>query len=60
VAVERLTEIGGRRMPFLRWSFVRMAVGMPKLQKEWQVGDGRDKALGQYVLAKPVGVTSMT
>jgi catechol O-methyltransferase len=38
-------------MPFLRWSFLRMAVGLPKLLKEWQVGDGREEALGQYVLA---------
>jgi catechol O-methyltransferase len=51
LVVKRLTEIGGRRVPFLRWSFVRMAVGMPKLLKEWQVGDGREEALGQYVLA---------
>ncbi len=49
--VKRLTEMGGRRMPFLRWSFVRMAIGMPKLLKEWQVGDGREEALAQYVLA---------
>ena len=45
LAVKRLTEIGGRRVPLLRWSFVRMAVGMPKLLKEWQVGDGREEAL---------------
>jgi catechol O-methyltransferase len=49
--VKRLTEIGGRRLPFLRWSFLRMAVGMPKLLKDWQVGDGREEALAQYVLA---------
>jgi catechol O-methyltransferase len=48
---KRLTEIGGRRVPFLRWSFVRMAIGMPKLLKEWQVGDGREEALARYVLA---------
>jgi catechol O-methyltransferase len=48
--VKRLTEIGGRRVPFLRWSFWRMAVGMPKLLKEWQVGDGREEALCQYVI----------
>src|SRR5947209_3132178 len=49
--VKRLTELGGRRVPFLRWSFVRMAIGMPKLLKEWQVGDGREEALAQYVRA---------
>jgi catechol O-methyltransferase len=49
--VKRLREIGGRRLPFMRWSFLRMAIGMPKLLKEWQVGDGREEALAQYVLA---------
>src|SRR5246127_171442 len=49
--MRRLTEFGGRRVPFLRWSFLRMAVGMPKLLKEWQGGDGREEALGPYVLA---------
>jgi catechol O-methyltransferase len=38
-------------MPFLRWSFVRMLVGMKKLTTEWQVGDGREDALREYVLA---------
>jgi catechol O-methyltransferase len=47
---KRLTEIGGKRLPILRWSFVRMAIGMPKLLKEWQVGDGREEALARYVL----------
>jgi catechol O-methyltransferase len=47
----RLTEIGGRRLPFLRWSFVRMGLGMRHLLKEWQVGDGREQALADHVLA---------
>jgi catechol O-methyltransferase len=43
-------------MPFLRWSFVRMLVGMKKLTTEWQVGDGREDALREYVLANaPAG-----
>ena len=46
----RLTEVGGKRLPFLRWSFVRMIVGIKKLTTEWQVGDGREEALRQYVL----------
>jgi len=50
LAAKRVTEIGGKRVPFLRWSFVRMAVGMPKLLRDWQVGDGREEALAQYVL----------
>jgi catechol O-methyltransferase len=45
-----LTEIGGRRLPFLRWSFVRMILGMKKLTTEWQVGDGREEAARDYVL----------
>ena len=47
----RVTEIGGRRLPFLRWSFLRMAVGMRHLMTNWQVGDGREEALAGYVVA---------
>ncbi len=47
----RLTEIGGRRLPVLRWSFVRMLLGLRHLTKTWQVGDGREAALRDYVLA---------
>jgi catechol O-methyltransferase len=38
-----------RRLPFLRWSFIRMGLGMKRLTTEWQVGDGREAALGDYV-----------
>lgn len=38
-------------MPFLRWSFLRMLFGMKRLTTEWQVGDGREQALGEYVVA---------
>jgi catechol O-methyltransferase len=41
----------GKRLPFLRWSFVRMGLGMRRLTTEWQVGDGREEAVRQYVLA---------
>src|SRR3954468_850487 len=47
----RISEIGGRRLPFLRWSFLRMALGIKHLEKDWQVGDGREAALGEHVLA---------
>ena len=47
----RLAEIGGKRLPFLRWSFVRMGLGMKRLMTEWQVGDGREEALAEHVLA---------
>jgi catechol O-methyltransferase len=49
--VTRLGEIGGRRLPFLRWSVWRMVLGMRHLTKHWQVGDGREAALAEYVLA---------
>lgn len=49
--MRRLSEIGGRRMPMLRWSAVRMIVGMKHLTTHWQVGDGREAALAAYVLA---------
>ncbi len=45
-----LAEIGGKRLPFLRWSFIRLLVGMKKLTTEWQVGDGREDALADYVI----------
>ena len=50
----RLSEIGGRRVPFLRWSFVRMMLGMKRLTTEWQVGDGREEALAEHVTSNAV------
>lgn len=47
--MKRATEIGGRRLPFLRWSVLRMMLGMKQLTKNWQVGDGREAALATYV-----------
>ncbi len=41
----------GQRFPFLRWSFLRVLLGMRKLTTEWQVGDGREQALADYVVA---------
>ena len=48
--MNRLLEVGGRRLPFLRWSFVRLLLGMRRMTTEWQVGDGREEALREYVL----------
>jgi catechol O-methyltransferase len=48
--VRSILEIGGRRLPFLRWSFLRMALGRKKLTEQWQVGDGREQALADYVI----------
>jgi catechol O-methyltransferase len=47
----KLSEIGGKRLPFLRWSVWRMAFGGMHLLKDWQVGDGREEALADHVTA---------
>ena len=44
-------ELGGRRLPMLRWSFIKMALSMKRLTTEWQVGDGREQALADFVIA---------
>jgi catechol O-methyltransferase len=49
--VRRILEIGGRRMPLLRWSVLRMLLGVRKLTRDWQVGDGREQACADHVLA---------
>ncbi len=38
-----------RRVPMLRWSFLRMAVGSRKLNRGGQLGDGRESAAADYV-----------
>lgn len=48
--MRRLLELGGKRLPFLRWSVLRLLLAR-NLTKEWQVGDGREEALAQYVEA---------
>ena len=54
--MRKLSEIGGKKMPFLRWSAWRMALGMRHLTRHWQVGDGREEALAQFVLQQaPAG-----
>lgn len=45
-----ILEIGGRRMPFMRWSFIRLLLSMRRLMRVWQVGDGREERLADYVL----------
>jgi len=49
--MRNLLEIGGRRLPFLRWSALRMVLGARNLLNNWQVGDGREEALAAYVAA---------
>ena len=41
-----------RKIPFLRWSFLRLLLGMKHLTTEWQVGDGREARLADYVVAR--------
>jgi catechol O-methyltransferase len=40
-----------QRVPFLRWSMLRMAVGMPTFLRTGQIGDGREAAAAAYVEA---------
>ena len=47
-----LSELGGKRLPFLRWSLIRMVLGTRHLTTEWQVGDGRELALAEHVEAE--------
>ena len=49
--MRNILEIGGKRLPFLRWSVLRMTLGARKLTRDWQVGDGREEALADYVVA---------
>jgi catechol O-methyltransferase len=47
-----LLEIGGRRLPFLRWSVIRFMLGTRNLKRRYQVGDGRELAAQAYVLER--------
>ena len=49
--MNRLSEIGGKRLPFLRWSVLRMGLGYRHMTTKWQVGDGREEALAEYVVS---------
>jgi catechol O-methyltransferase len=39
------------RLPFLRWSFWRLAIGARNITKTGQIGDGREAAAADYVIA---------
>lgn len=39
-----------RKIPFLRWSFWRLMFGMKTLTTQWQVGDGREARLAEFVV----------
>jgi catechol O-methyltransferase len=47
--MRKLTEIGGRHLPFLRWSAVRMAFAAKRINMYGQVGDGREEQLARVV-----------
>jgi catechol O-methyltransferase len=40
-----------KKIPFFRWSFLRMMFGIKHLMTEWQV-DGREARLAEYVVAR--------
>ena len=50
--MRRLSELGGKRLPFLRWSVLRMVFGARHLLTSWQVGDGREEALARHLAAQ--------
>ena len=50
--MRRISEIGGKRLPFLRWSVLRLLLGARRLTADWQVGDGREQALAEYVVQR--------
>ncbi len=47
---DRARETAVRRLPFLRWSVIRMGLGARRLLREGQVGDGREEALADHVV----------
>ncbi len=40
-----------KRVPMLRWSFVRMFLTPWNILRKWQAGDGREERLAQHVVA---------
>ena len=40
-----------QRVPFLRWSFWRLAIGARNITRTGQIGDGREAAAADYVVA---------
>ena len=51
-AAVALNEMLGKPIPFLRWSFLRMMLGTRKLLEDWQVGDGREQRVVDYVIER--------
>lgn len=43
-------QLGGKPVPFLRWSVLRFLLGRKRVMTDGQVGDGREEALADHVL----------
>lgn len=50
-AVVAVNEVGIKRMPFLRRSFLRVLLAVRRLRADGPVGDAREEALAAYVVA---------
>jgi catechol O-methyltransferase len=42
-------ELGGKLLPFLRRTFLRLLIRVRRLRSDWRVDDGREEALAAYV-----------
>lgn len=49
-AAAAVNELGGKLLPFLRRSFLRLLIGVRRLRSDWPVGEGREEALTAYVV----------
>jgi catechol O-methyltransferase len=50
-----IRESAKRNFPFVRWSVLRLGLGVHHLFQEWQVGDGRESELQRFVLENARG-----
>jgi catechol O-methyltransferase len=44
------SAFSGKLLPFLRWSLLRVLIGVRRLRSDWQVDDGLEEALAAYVV----------
>ncbi|MDQ2879724.1 MAG: O-methyltransferase [Actinomycetota bacterium] len=50
-AAVAVNELGGKLLPVLRRSFLRLLIGVRRLRSDWPVTEGREEALAAYVVA---------
>ena len=50
-AAVALNELLGKPAFFLRWSVIRMGLGARNLLRNWQVGDGREQKVADFVVS---------